>query len=211
MTIGQWTWPSGTLIDRVAGMSERRCPVDGAKLVEIEHYGAIVDQCPVCSGIWCDKGELETMVDTAARALAKLRRGQANRKPFTLTTPAMRAVGHHRTCPIDGAGLIHRERHGVAIDLCPLCHGIWLDTDELQAIINLTAECLIAMGPDADLDTVELPLSREPDRKSTGVAAHIPSTLTRKHHTPYSNRGSNVDSGDLIDILESVTSLFTED
>lgn len=154
-------------------MSDRLCPVDGAKLVETEHYTAVVDQCPHCRGVWCDKGELETMVEMSARGLAKLRRNQPNRTPFTIRDPNMLRPGTHRSCPNDGAGLDHRERHGVAVDFCPLCYGIWLDTDELQAIINLTAECLIRMGPDVDLDTVDLPLAREPERATRPTAEQL--------------------------------------
>ncbi len=166
-------------------MDDRKCPVDGATLIETESHGSLVDQCPRCRGIWCDRGELEAMVDHAARALAKLRRGQANRKVFEITNPAMRKQGLHRSCPNDGAGLDHRERQGVAVDLCPLCLGIWLDTDELQAIINLTTECLLNMGPDVDLDTVELPLVREPERRVSHSARKMSQAISRKELLRY--------------------------
>ena len=39
-------------------------------------------------------------------------------------------------CPVDGAQLPMAERHGVEIDYCPTCRGIWLDRGELDKIIE---------------------------------------------------------------------------
>lgn len=39
-------------------------------------------------------------------------------------------------CPIDGTDLAMAERHGVEIDYCPKCRGVWLDRGELDKIIE---------------------------------------------------------------------------
>ncbi len=39
-------------------------------------------------------------------------------------------------CPIDGTELAMTERHGVEIDYCPRCRGVWLDRGELDKIID---------------------------------------------------------------------------
>ena len=39
-------------------------------------------------------------------------------------------------CPIDGTTLVMAERHGVEIDYCPECRGVWLDRGELDKIIE---------------------------------------------------------------------------
>jgi Zn-finger nucleic acid-binding protein len=39
-------------------------------------------------------------------------------------------------CPVDSADLLMAERHGVEIDYCPKCRGIWLDRGELDKIIE---------------------------------------------------------------------------
>jgi uncharacterized protein len=39
-------------------------------------------------------------------------------------------------CPVDGATLLMGERHGVEIDYCPECRGIWLDRGELDTIVE---------------------------------------------------------------------------
>jgi len=39
-------------------------------------------------------------------------------------------------CPRDGATLQLREEKGVSIDVCPTCHGIWLDAGEMESIFE---------------------------------------------------------------------------
>jgi len=39
-------------------------------------------------------------------------------------------------CPIDNATLVMSERHGIEIDYCPECRGVWLDRGELDKIID---------------------------------------------------------------------------
>ena len=39
-------------------------------------------------------------------------------------------------CPVDGETLVMAERHGVEIDYCPKCRGVWLDRGELDKIID---------------------------------------------------------------------------
>lgn len=39
-------------------------------------------------------------------------------------------------CPTDGTTLLMSERHGVEIDYCPQCRGVWLDRGELDKILE---------------------------------------------------------------------------
>jgi hypothetical protein len=41
---------------------------------------------------------------------------------------------HYMKCPKDGTDLHTIELHGVKIDQCPLCNGIWLDAGELEQL-----------------------------------------------------------------------------
>lgn len=43
-------------------------------------------------------------------------------------------------CPRDGATLLMAERHGIEIDYCPECRGIWLDRGELEKITDRAAQ-----------------------------------------------------------------------
>ena len=42
-------------------------------------------------------------------------------------------------CPADNETLVMTERHGVEIDYCPKCRGVWLDRGELDKIIERAA------------------------------------------------------------------------
>ena len=39
-------------------------------------------------------------------------------------------------CPVCGLVLVMTERHGIEIDYCPKCRGVWLDRGELDKIIE---------------------------------------------------------------------------
>jgi hypothetical protein len=41
---------------------------------------------------------------------------------------------HYMKCPKDGMDLHTIELHGVKIDQCPTCNGIWLDAGELEQL-----------------------------------------------------------------------------
>lgn len=41
---------------------------------------------------------------------------------------------HFMKCPKDGYDLVSQQYHGVQIETCPHCGGIWLDPGELETI-----------------------------------------------------------------------------
>jgi Zn-finger nucleic acid-binding protein len=43
-------------------------------------------------------------------------------------------TGAHGRCPRDGTELTTRKLHGVSIDECPKCKGMWLDHGEMEAL-----------------------------------------------------------------------------
>lgn len=76
-------------------------------------------------------------------------------------------------CPMCDVTLQRSERQGVEIDFCPRCRGVWLDRGELDKIIELAGEELVAMtaGGTSPAVTSYLPkerrqgeLSRKPHR-----------------------------------------------
>ncbi len=51
-------------------------------------------------------------------------------------------------CPIcTDMHLIMSDRHGIEIDYCPQCRGVWLDRDELEKLIDRSATAVIADAP----------------------------------------------------------------
>lgn len=45
-----------------------------------------------------------------------------------------------RTCPVDGTAMRKEVVHNLLIDRCPACGGIWLDHDELEALLRIASE-----------------------------------------------------------------------
>ena len=41
---------------------------------------------------------------------------------------------HYLKCPKDGHDLVSSEYHGVQIETCPHCGGMWLDAGELEVV-----------------------------------------------------------------------------
>ena len=50
-------------------------------------------------------------------------------------------------CPACRVDLVMSERHGVEIDYCPRCRGVWLDRGELDKILERGAAELGARPP----------------------------------------------------------------
>lgn len=53
-------------------------------------------------------------------------------------------------CPIDATELVMTERHGVEIDYCPKCRGVWLDRGELDKIIDKAVPPVVQEEPRRD-------------------------------------------------------------
>lgn len=60
------------------------------------------------------------------------------KKEETVETEARKAA--HGRCPKCGAQLQRRELHGVEVDECPGCGGIWLDQGELEELARRESE-----------------------------------------------------------------------
>ncbi len=41
---------------------------------------------------------------------------------------------HYMKCPKCGADLTTSEYHGIQVDRCPECHGVWFDAGEVESI-----------------------------------------------------------------------------
>jgi Zn-finger nucleic acid-binding protein len=53
-------------------------------------------------------------------------------------------VSQSYLCPVDQSVLVMSERHGVEIDYCPTCRGVWLDRGELDKIIEKNSAATVA-------------------------------------------------------------------
>ena len=71
-------------------------------------------------------------------------------------------------CPVDNETLVMSDRHGVEIDYCPKCRGVWLDRGELDKIVERAA------GAEAPVAL------REPGRAPAPPAAPTYAEATRR-------------------------------
>jgi Zn-finger nucleic acid-binding protein len=69
-----------------------------------------------------------------AREDAELMRKQRERA-HSAAVEAERKT-HYMKCPKDGYDLTSSEFHGVQIETCPHCGGMWLDAGELEAVAH---------------------------------------------------------------------------
>ena len=44
-----------------------QCPTDGTTLTMSERSGIEIDYCPQCRGVWLDRGELDKIIERAAK------------------------------------------------------------------------------------------------------------------------------------------------
>jgi len=57
------------------------------------------------------------------------------------------ATEGQRSCPVDGAMLQKTVAHGVIVDCCPACRGVWLDAGELERVNReVVQEMALASG-----------------------------------------------------------------
>ncbi|MCA9664507.1 MAG: zf-TFIIB domain-containing protein [Myxococcales bacterium] len=106
------------------------CPKCREEAMQAETFeGVEIERCPVCKGIFFDKGELE--------ALAKAEAGTGDTFAFSPISDAMDTVkAHCARCDRDMKAEVD-DSSGVRIDSCDQCGGAFLDQGEL-ATLQLT-------------------------------------------------------------------------
>lgn len=60
---------------------------------------------------------------------------RTTREQLAATHVAAERASHRGKCPRCGVDLHGEKFHGVMVDRCPSCHGIWLDADEIDAVV----------------------------------------------------------------------------
>lgn len=112
-----------------------KCPLDYTELQPKRYEDNIkVDVCPNCGGMWLDKGELEVIQETRERDYSEelARMPDLGYKAYEL---AQQKIGRRLQCPHCNNEMEAREYarcSQVMIDVCPHCHGIWLDKGEIE-------------------------------------------------------------------------------
>ncbi|MCC6521996.1 MAG: zf-TFIIB domain-containing protein [Polyangiaceae bacterium] len=86
-----------------------------------------VDICRACRGVWLDGDEVAQAFRELGDHLGVLRETLLSASAGARTS----GVG---TCPRCGSDTVDLPYLGVALDVCSLCYGVWIDGDELEAL-----------------------------------------------------------------------------
>lgn len=141
------------------------CPHCDAAMNEVRAeastgYFIVLDQCPACGGLWCDRFELFPITAAAAARLDRV-------DPDALLKPVA-AIGEPLTCPRCRARMrLFRDPvlpPDARIERCPNCEGLWLNRGELWRVKQHAgpAQHAVAPGAPAQLDRLTQAVSRAP-------------------------------------------------
>lgn len=83
-----------------------KCPTDGSVLVMSERSGVEIDYCPTCRGVWLDRGELDKILERAARETPG-----ASTPPAAPTTPGFGTPPAYGAQPSYGQGAYSDPRY----------------------------------------------------------------------------------------------------
>lgn len=91
-----------------------RCPLEGAELLTANAEGAC--GCPSCRGVWLPGPLVSDCVGADVTTALRGRVGEATQL----------------TCPDDSLPLNKIRFHGITLDLCISCCGVWFDRNDLD-------------------------------------------------------------------------------
>jgi len=114
-----------------------KCPNCKTKNLKGAEYKSIqLDYCEDCQGIWFDRGELQKVKDKEDEFLRWIDIDPWEEKA------KFKIDKSPRICPVCEVPLYTVKHDGfpVEIDLCNVCHGIWLDKGEFDKIIEYMKE-----------------------------------------------------------------------
>lgn len=113
-----------------------RCVSCGGELVGQEACGLQMDRCHLCGGMWLNRGELDRLVDAQDEDVRWM--------DLDLWAEAHKVTGavSERECPYGHGPLatLTYGDSGVQVDVCRTCGGIWLDSGELERIVDYLEE-----------------------------------------------------------------------
>ncbi len=95
-------------------------------------------------------------------------------------------------CPVDDTTLAISDRHGIEIDYCPSCRGVWLDRGELEKVIEREARWVEDSIADRDKPTAK-PAEKPKKKKVTSFLQDlmaVSSAEDRRHGTPRRSRSA---------------------
>lgn len=112
-------------------MINKICPICRDQLESAIFHKIEVDYCEDCLGLWFEEGELREAKDSADTNLNWLDTDLwKDIKRFVISRD-------NKICPVCRLPLyqVNYGQSRIAVDLCNVCHGIWLDRGEFKKIM----------------------------------------------------------------------------
>jgi Zn-finger nucleic acid-binding protein len=102
------------------------CPRDNFALTTKNLHGADVFQCAHCHGVWIPKASILSF-------------NKEKQLPFLEEYLEQSGLPEHfkqgaLLCPTDGAKMLFTLLNDFEVDICPTCHGVWLDKGEMESL-----------------------------------------------------------------------------
>ncbi len=111
------------------------CHRCNSKMEKSQMDGVLIDKCINCNGVWLDAGELEMLVYEERKTQFQI----LTETKIENIQEGNRLITNVNACPkCQQTPLLKIYEHGVELDQCLHCKGIFFDDGELKKI--LTAE-----------------------------------------------------------------------
>jgi len=119
-----------------------KCPICALALAPKTYADQTVDVCEICRGIWCDSGELGTLVNALI---------SADKVPTGGSPSAAEARQHEdhdrQTKPCPRCAQMTESFNfaydsNIFLNRCNACNGIWLDGGELRSVAQFIKKTL---------------------------------------------------------------------
>ena len=123
-------------IDNISSFIIMKCVKCNENLKKADYKGIKLDYCDDCQGIWFDRDELRQVKDKEDEFLRWV-----DVDPWE-DEAKFKISESSKSCPVCEMPLYAVKCNGflVEIDLCNVCHGIWLDKGEFDKIIDYMKE-----------------------------------------------------------------------
>lgn len=110
-----------------------KCIVCEDKMKKCAMFGVLVDFCSACDGVWLDRNEFATIVamDQKTTRTELLERARQEEKDESL-----KVVSYRGLCQRCGSPVSQCNFHGVKIDKCKTCGGMFFERGELTKCMS---------------------------------------------------------------------------
>ena len=114
-----------------------KCPACGEALDLYSVFSMEFEGCPKCKGLWLDKDELRKLKNKIEHGKLRWLNDEIENIEKAVVVPSSRPCAK---CSEVKIVAVIFGKSSIVIDWCPQCHGMWLDREEFDSIIEYLNE-----------------------------------------------------------------------